>query len=77
MAANRKVKQTEFVRLWETVADLAEFCRRTGLSNAAAHQRAYYYRSKGIKLRDLRTAPRVDVAKMNKIIDQIRKGKHQ
>lgn len=51
MPAN--VSPEEFVRLWQAAASLEELIEQTGLTIGRARDRARYYRSRGVPLKEL------------------------
>jgi hypothetical protein len=51
---NYHIPPDEFIRVWQSSADLAEVCRRTGMPRPIASARAAGYRSQGIPLKMLK-----------------------
>jgi hypothetical protein len=69
------VSQEDFVRIWQSSANLDEFHKRTHMPKHIASARAAAYRDAGVKLKHMRrdTKRSIKVKDLNKIIQGINK----
>lgn len=67
------VSPQEFVRTWQTSETVKGVCQKLKMPSSAVVSRAFNYRKRGIKLKQLLTAvrPQVDVDELNQLIEEI------
>ena len=66
-----KVPIEEFVKIWQTADSLDRVAELLGQSTKAAYTRAYNLRLKGVRLKDFPKKRRIDVGKLNELIEEI------
>lgn len=75
MAKKTRLTQDRFVELWQTSESAEEAAERMGITKLRAQQRAADYRKMGVKLKKFKRKQitTIDVARLNKLIDEIDK----
>lgn len=69
-----KLSAEEFIRAWQTSADLAAFCEATGIPRFRASRRASWYREEGIPLKFMpvgHRASRLDRYSLSKLAESL------
>jgi thiamine biosynthesis lipoprotein ApbE len=67
-----------FVRTWQTSQSADEVAEKLKMPKAIVHARASNYRGIGVKLKKMPRRPKhkIDVAAINKMIEELGKGGH-